>query len=127
MRVTEELILSGKMLPAYKLHEMGIVDVLAPNGHGESAVLEWIASNAKRRNGMQAMLRARQFVRPVTRAELDSVVELWVDAAMRLGERELKMMSRLARAQTRRMEHALSEDVDQIMVPVTEEPLAVAV
>jgi len=51
------------------------------------------------------MFRARQFVRPVTREELDGIVELWVDAALRLGEREMKMMSRLARAQARRMEH----------------------
>ena len=126
-KLTEELILSGKMLPAYKLHEMGIVDVLAKDGEGETAVREWILKSRKRRNGMQAMLRARQLVRPVTRAELDNVVDLWVDAAMRLGERELKMMSRLARAQTRRMEHAIAEDVDQIMLPVAEEPLAVAV
>jgi DSF synthase len=105
MRAAEELILSGKMLPAYKLHEMGVVDVLAPNGQGEAAVRDWIAANAKRRNGMQAVFRARQYVHPVTREELDGIVELWVDAALRLGERELKMMSRLARAQARRMEH----------------------
>lgn len=125
MRVTEELILSGKMLPAYKLHEMGIVDVLAPNGQGETAVREWIASNAKRRNGMQAMLRARQAVRPVSRAELDNVVELWVDAAMRLGERELKMMSRLARAQARRMDNEVSGDDEPVQSALTE-PLAMA-
>ena len=47
MRVAEELILSGKMMPAYKLHEMGVVDVLAPNGQGESTVRKWIADNAK--------------------------------------------------------------------------------
>ncbi|HEV3009709.1 MAG TPA: crotonase/enoyl-CoA hydratase family protein [Burkholderiales bacterium] len=105
LRAAEELILSGKMLPAYKLHEMGLVDVLAPNGQGESAVRNYISTNAKRRNGMQAMFRARQFVRPVTREELDGIVDLWVDAALRLGERELKMMSRLARAQSRRMDH----------------------
>ncbi len=105
MRAAEELILSGKMLSARKLHEMGVVDVLAPNGQGESTLRSWIATNAKRRNGMQAMFRARQFVRPVTRQELDGIVELWVDAALRLGEREMKMMSRLARAQAERMEH----------------------
>jgi DSF synthase len=82
---------------------MGVVDVLAPNGQGETAVRSWIADNAKRRNGMNAMFRARQFVRPVTREELDGIVDLWVDAALRLTERELKMMSRLARAQARRM------------------------
>ena len=105
MRAAEELILSGKMLPAHELHEMGVVDVLATDGQGETAVRNWIARNAKRRNGLQAVFRARQFVHPVTREELDGIVELWVDAALRLGERDLKMMSRLVRAQARRMEH----------------------
>jgi DSF synthase len=126
MRVAEELILSGKMLPAYKLHEMGIVDVLAPNGQGESTVRSWIAANAKRRNGMQAVFRARQFVRPVTREELDGIVELWVDAALRLGERELRMMSRLARAQARRMEHEHAATAQDGFAPEVAEPLAMA-
>jgi DSF synthase len=125
-RVTEELILSGKMMPAYKLHEMGIVDVLAPNGQGESTVRSWIAANAKRRNGMQAMFRARQFVRPVTREELDGVVDLWVDAALRLGERELKMMGRLARAQARRMEHGSAAQAQDSGLALVAEPLAMA-
>ena len=124
MRAAEELLLSGKMLSARKLHEMGVVDVIAPNGQGESAVRGWIAANAKRSNGMRAMFRARQFVRPVTRAELDGIVELWVDAALRLGERELKMMSRLARAQARRMEHEQAQRQEEF-APLAE-PLAMA-
>jgi DSF synthase len=124
LRAAEQLILSGKMLPAYRLHEMGVVDVLAKNGQGETAVRDYIATNAKRRNGMQAMFRARQFVRPVTREELDGIVDLWVDAALRLGERELKMMGRLARAQARRMEH--EQAVRQGAVAPVEEALAMA-
>jgi DSF synthase len=111
MRAAEELILSGRILPAAKLHELGVVDVLAPDGHGESAVREWIAKNAKRRNGMQAMFRARQQVHPVTREELDAVTDTWVDAAMRLEDRDLKMMSRIVRAQMRRMENGDVTDV----------------
>jgi DSF synthase len=130
MRAAEELMLSGKILPAYKLHEMGVVDVLAPNGQGETAVRKWISQNAKRRNGMQAMFRARQFVSPVTRQELDGIVELWVDAAMRLGERELRMMSRLARAQAKRLGHEQAANdagpVQAEVAPVSE-PLAIAV
>jgi DSF synthase len=126
-RAAEELILSGRMLPAYKLHEMGVVDVLAPNGQGESAVRSWIAANAKRRNGMQCVFRARQFVSPVTREELDGIVDLWVDGAMRLGDRELKMMSRLARAQARRMEQGSSGfDAVQAELAPAAEPLAMA-
>jgi DSF synthase len=104
IRAAEELILSGKVLPATEMHKLGIVDVLATDGQGETAVRNWIAKNAKRRNGMQAVFRARQFIHPVTREELDGIVELWVDAALRLGERDLKMMQRLVRAQARRME-----------------------
>lgn len=117
IRAAEELMLSGKMLPAYKLHEMGVVDVIAPNGQGETAVRGWIADNAKRRNGIQAVFRARQAMNPVSREELDRIVSIWVDAALRLTERELKMMSRLARAQARRMEH---EQAGQAQAPLTE-------
>jgi DSF synthase len=104
IRAAEELILSGKILPATELHRMGVVDVLATDGQGETAVRNWIARNVKRRNGMQAVLRARHIIHPVTREELDGIVELWVDAAMRLSERDLKMMQRLVRAQMRRAE-----------------------
>src|SRR5439155_9943492 len=100
----EELILSGKVMSAVEMHKLGVIDVVATDGQGETAVRNWIAKNAKRRNGMQAVFRARQFIHPITRAELDGIVGLWVDAALRLGERDLRMMNRLVRAQLRRME-----------------------
>jgi DSF synthase len=111
MRAAEELILSGRVLGAKRLHEMGVVDVLAPEGQGESTVRDWIAKNARRRNGMQAVHRARQLVQPVTREELDAITNVWVDAAMRLEDRDLKMMSRIVRAQMRRMENGDVTDV----------------
>src|SRR3954463_10079408 len=107
IRAAEELILSGKILSGAEMHKLGIVDVLATGGQGETAVRNWIAKNAKRRNGLQAVHRARQFIHPITRQELDGIVDLWVDAALRLGERDLKMMQRLVRAQVRRMEATL--------------------
>jgi DSF synthase len=103
-RGAEDLILSGKILPATKLHDMGIVDVLAKDGEGEVAVRDWISANAKRRNGLQGVLRARQQVFPVTREELDAVADTWVDCALRLEDRDLRMISRLVRAQMERIE-----------------------
>ena len=124
MRQAEELILSGRVLGARRLHEMGIVDVLAPDGQGESAVRDWILKNARRRNGMQAVHRVRHLVQPVTREELDAVTNTWVDAALRLDDRDLKMMSRIVRAQMRRME---SGDVtDVTATALAEEPLPLA-
>ena len=105
LRAAEELILSGSTLAASKLHEMGVVDVIAKDGQGESATREWIAKNSRRHNGFQAMMRARQVTNPVTRAELDAIAELWVDAALRLEERDLRLMGALVRAQHRRMAH----------------------
>jgi DSF synthase len=55
----------------------------------------------------------------VTRAELDGIVELWVDAALRLGERDLKMMNRLVRAQMKRMESAQHPD-DELALPLAD-------
>jgi DSF synthase len=110
VRAAEELILSGRVLPAKKLHEMGIVDVLAKDGQGESAVQQWIAANRRRQNGMRAIFGLRQVCNPVRRQELDAVVETWVDAALRLTERDLRMMSWLERAQQERA--ARSEPVE---------------
>jgi DSF synthase len=111
IRAAEDLILSGRVLPAKTLHEMGVIDVLAKDGEGEAAVQEWIARNHKRRNGLQAAFRARRCMQPVTREELDAITDVWVDAAFRLQERDLKMMGRLVRAQMRRTEIGDVEDV----------------
>ena len=105
-RGAEEMILSGKILPAIKLYEMGIVDVLAKDGEGEAAVQAWIAKNSRRRSGMQAVLKVRELVSPITREALDAVADVWVDCALRLEDRDLRMMSRVVRAQMERMEAA---------------------
>jgi DSF synthase len=104
MRATEELILSGRVLPAAELHAMGAIDILAKDGEGAAAVTEWIGRRSRSRNGTQAALAARRRVNNVTREELDAIAETWVDAAFRLGDRDLKMMSRIVRAQMRRMQ-----------------------
>jgi DSF synthase len=102
-RVAEELITSGRVHTGAELHKMGVVDVVARDGEGEQAVREWIARNQKRRNGFQAVMEARRAVNPITRDELDKITHIWVDAALRLEERDLKMISRLVRSQSRRV------------------------
>ena len=118
-RAAEELILSGRLFPADKLHAMGLVDVVAPDGQGETAVLEWIQKTHRRRNGIQAVYQARKQVQPIEREELDRVVDVWVDAALRLEDKDLKMMERLVRSQVRRAS-------DSIAMALEERPLALA-
>ena len=104
VRAAEDLILSGRVLSAKKLHEMGIVDVLAKDGQGESAVQQWIADNRRRQNGTRAIYGLREICNPIRREELDAVTEVWVDAALRLSERDLRLMGFLTRAQQQRLE-----------------------
>jgi DSF synthase len=118
-RAAEELILSGHLLSAEKLHDMGIVDVVAPDGQGEAAVLDWVQKTQRRRNGTQALFQARKRVDPIERNELDRVVEVWVDAALRLEEKDLKMMERLVRSQVRRVG-------DSTPAPLEEHPMLLA-
>ena len=112
-RGAEDLILSGKILPATKLHEMGVVDVLAKDGGGEAAAQAWIAGNSRKRSGFQAVMRARQQVNPVTREELDAIADTWVDCALRLEDRDMRMMSRVVRAQMERMDAAAAASAPQ--------------
>jgi DSF synthase len=53
---------------------------------------------------MRAMYECRQHMHPITHQELMKITEAWVDAALRLEDRDLKMMERLVRAQLRQQE-----------------------
>lgn len=111
MREAEKIILSGRVMTAREMYDLGIVDILAPSGEGEAAVMDWIISNRRRRNGIQAVMRARQLMHPISRHELDAITDTWVDAALRLEDRDLRMMSRIVRAQMRRMESGAETDI----------------
>ena len=49
-----------------------------------------------------AMNRVRQMRSPVSLVELMQITEIWVDTAMQLGEKSLRTMERLVRAQRKR-------------------------
>ena len=99
----EALILSGRVHTAEELHEMGVVDVLAEDGHGQQAALDYIARHSRKNNAHQAVYRARRRVNPVTLAELIDVVDIWAEAALNLTEADLRKMDRLCTAQNRRL------------------------
>jgi len=118
MKRAEEMIFSGRIYSATELHEMGVVDILADDGLGETALYDYIRSNERRRNGMQAVFSCRQHFQPVTYEELLNITNVWVNAAMRLEEKDLKLMSRLVTSQLRR---AKSAAVPQTLRPSTHE------
>ena len=116
MQAAETIVRSGKVYTATELYEMGVVDVLAEDGQGEKALYEWIRKNHRSLNSFQAIRRAKQRVNPLTVEELYEITEIWVDAALRLSERDLKIMERLVRAQNRKVtEPAIVEQAEQVI------------
>jgi len=98
----EKLIMSGRTYGAEELFDMGIIDVLAEPGEGEQAVEAYIARHRKTGHASKALRRAIQASDPVSRESLMSVVDIWVDTAMTLEERDLNRMQYLIRAQKNR-------------------------
>lgn len=108
-RTAERLITSGVVYSARELYDLGVIDVITPDGTGETAIYSYIKKHAKQGNGRRAFERARNEFEPVTRDELVRVVNIWADAALQLEDRDLRMMDRLVRAQQRS-----SEDLNTI-------------
>ena len=95
----EKMILSAKLYSAEELHELGLVDVLVEDGRGEEAVYEYVEKQARRSNGYMALKKARQRFNPITYQEMMDITNIWVDAALKLTEKDLKVMDRFVRSQ----------------------------
>ncbi|MEI8363054.1 MAG: crotonase/enoyl-CoA hydratase family protein [Betaproteobacteria bacterium] len=104
MSMAEKMVRSGKIYTGEELYQLGVVDVLADDGQGEYALNQWIRKNHRSLNSFQAINRAKQRVNPLTVDELYDITEIWVDAALRLEDRNLKVMDRLVRAQNSKVQ-----------------------
>ena len=98
----EKLILEGTIYSSDDFYRMGIVDVLVPRGEGAAAVQELIRQQQRAPHAHLALNAVREIAQPVGYDELMGITEVWVDAALALGERSLRTMDRIVRAQSRR-------------------------
>jgi DSF synthase len=103
-KLAEEMMLNGVMYSSDELHRMGVVDVLVPKGEGVRAVHEVIRQNRRIAAARLALHRVREVVNPVSHQELMDITRIWVDTALQLGDKQLRIMERLVRAQLRRPE-----------------------
>jgi len=103
-KVAEQMMLNGVMYSSDELHRMGIVDVLVQKGEGVRAVHELIRQNRRIASARLALHRVRDAINPISHDELMQITEIWVDTALQLGDKQLRTMERLVRAQSRRPE-----------------------
>ncbi len=99
----KEMILSGKLYSAEALHDIGVVDILAEQGEGELALYRYIKKVEKSPNSYKSMNKISDLCNPVNYDELIAIAELWADAALNLTEKDIKMMHRLVKRQTAKM------------------------
>ncbi len=106
-RETERFILEGKLFTAEELYDIGVVDILAEDGKGEEAIVEYTKQNRKRFHAERAVYKARRLSNPVTIDELLEITDMWAETAIHLEDTDVRKMERLANAQQRRMERSL--------------------
>ena len=102
----EKMIMSGTVYSAEKLYEMGVVDVLAEKGEGEVAVYRYIKSTQRSHNSYRSMQRVKDICNQVSYEELMDIGKVWADAALKLTDKDLRMMERLVRRQTHRSQES---------------------
>ncbi len=95
----DKMMLNGRKYHSEDLYEMGVVDVLADRGKGKAAVYSYVNENNSHRNGYLAMQRVRQMVHPISWESMMEVCSYWVDTAMKINERDIRLMDRLVKAQ----------------------------
>jgi len=117
LRKAEDIIMSGQVFTAKQMYDLGVVDELVDDGNGLSATRAMIKARQRKRNTYRAMSAAKREFQPVSIAEMKSIVGVWVDAAMRLDTRDLRMMARLVRAQDKLSSASVEDNVEQLFAP----------
>ena len=98
-RGTEEIITSGQLYSAQQMLEKGVIDAVVEDGEGEAGVAALITRRKRSQSGFAALAQARRRVHRIDFAELLDIVTVWVDSALRLNPRDLKLMQRLVSRQ----------------------------
>jgi DSF synthase len=99
--MADRLIVSNQTYTAEEMYELGLVHQLAENGEGLAACEDFIRKSERRHPGLVNARRAMKITNPIGIGELKRIVDLWAEAALQLSDSDLKVMSRLTRAQER--------------------------
>ncbi|WP_251566951.1 crotonase/enoyl-CoA hydratase family protein [Erythrobacter sp. 3-20A1M] len=100
--MADRLIVSNETFTAQQMYDLGLVHHIAEDGEGVEATRAFVKKSDRRHAGLVAGRRAMKMTWHLELAELCRITELWADAALQLGEQDLRLMARLAAAQERR-------------------------
>ncbi|WP_438726854.1 crotonase/enoyl-CoA hydratase family protein [Parasphingorhabdus sp. DH2-15] len=99
--MAERMIMGGETYTAEQLYDMGLVHALFDKGEGKAAVDKIIKRERRRFHGLLGGTKAMARASDITLQELEDIVEIWADSALRLSEHNIRLMQRLVAAQTK--------------------------
>lgn len=111
--LARRLIMDRRVHTAEELFDMGVVDVLAPDGEGRAAALNYMRRHTAIAPGLHGFQAAVDRVMPLSYEELYDIVEHWVDTALQLSEKNRRLMAYFARAQAQRAHEATAASLSQ--------------
>lgn len=94
-----KMIGSVKQYSAGELFKMGIVDKIVEKGEGLETAADYVREKASKPETMRAVNTIHGVYGTVLKQELFDIANMWVDAAMSLREKDIRMMERIIRAQ----------------------------
>ncbi len=99
-RRAREMLIDGADFDAQMLHDEGVIDIVVDEGRGQDAIREYARKYRRRHNALASICSALREAGP-SDVELETIVRLWAEAAMRIGEADLRMMEKLVARQER--------------------------
>ena len=75
-------------------------DILAEKGEGELALYKYIKAAKRAPNSYRAMSKVKDICQKIPYQELLDIAEVWADAALKLTNKDLRMMERLIARQS---------------------------
>ena len=98
----EVIMTTGAVYTGREMYDIGVVDLLAPDGLGRPAALDWMTEGGGERHARRlALANARRLCFPVSYDELIRITDLWADISCDVEPSDLRHMERLVAAQKR--------------------------
>ncbi len=104
---TEEIMTSGKIYNAQALYDMGLLTKLVSQGCARKEANIYMEKYSKMHNGMTAIASSRNRYMQVEFDELMDICKIWVNAAMNLEQKDLKLIRKLVEMQTKKKDNIL--------------------
>jgi DSF synthase len=112
--MAKRLIESGNVYTADELYDMGVIDRVVADGEGSKAVHELIRARRNSITGYRGLELAMAEVNPVSYEELLNIVNIWVDTALQLSNKNMRLMEYLLDVQSRRWDTATEKTVARL-------------